>query len=148
MGAEPATGAPALPAELQLLLFHAAGAALGVEAAAVEGVMHADLARRSGLACRDLAELLGVAGSGEPHTRLVLVCRGAPWGIGIDELDEIATVPVAQLQPLPAAFPQFPGSPVFWGGLVRASRVVLLVDVDRLLEPLTALAGTAPADEK
>jgi len=144
MSAEPATLAtsPMPPAELSLLLFHAAGAALGVEAAAVEGVMDANLARRSGLVCRDLAELLGAGGTGRSPARLVLVCREAPCGIGIDSLDEILAVPTKDLRLLPGLFAQFPGARAFWGGIVRARRVVLLVDVDRLLEPMTAFGET------
>jgi len=143
MSAEPAATVRALHAELPLLLFHAAGAALGVETAAVEGVMDADLARRSGLVCRDLADLLGAAGTGMPPPRLVLVCREAPCGIGIDSLDAIVTVPTTDLRLLPELFAQFPGARAFWGGIVRARRVVLLVDVVRLLEPMTAFGEMA-----
>jgi chemotaxis signal transduction protein len=139
MSAEPGAGAGLLPAQLPLLLFHAAGAALGVEAGQVAGVLDAEQARRAGLACRDLAALLGVAGASEGSARLVLAWNGGQCGIGIDSLDELVTVPAAALQPLPEPLRQFRAPRAFWGGIVRGGRVVLLVDVERLLEPTAAI---------
>ena len=139
MNAEPNCGGSGLPAEMALLLFHAAGVALGVEAAAVEGILDEEQARSAGIACRDLAEILGAGGALMRNARLFLNCREAPCAIGIDHLDEIITVPTTALQPLPESLPQFRGLRAFWGGIVRANRVVLLVDVGRLLEPPTAI---------
>lgn len=131
-----------LPAELPLLLFHAAGVALGVEAAAVEGILDAEQARKSGVACRDLAELLGIVGTpvSAPQKQLLLKGRGMRCGIGIDSIDEIVAIPTAALQPLPEPLAHFQGTRTFWGGIVRADRVVLLVDADRLQESARALA--------
>ncbi len=133
----------ALPAEMPLLLFHAAGVALGVEAAAVEGILDAAQVRQSGIACRDLAELLGAPGATMPaptaKKHLLLKGRELRCGIGIDSIDEIVTIPTAALQPLPEALSLFRGARAFWGGIVRADKVVLLVDVDRLQEPSTAI---------
>lgn len=128
-----------IPAEMPLLLFHAAGVALGVEAAAVEGILDAEQARRSGIACMDLAELLGVVGAPAPNKHLVVRDRGARCGIGIDSLDEIVTLPTTALQPLPEPLSYFRGARTFWGGIVRADKVVLLVDVERLQDPAPAI---------
>lgn len=131
-----------LPAELPLLLFHAAGVALGVEAAAVERILDAEQARQSEVACRDLAELLGTAGTpvSAPKKQLLLKGRGLRCGIGIDSIDGIVAIPTAALQPLPEPLAHFQGTRTFWGGMVRADKVVLLVDPDRLLESARALA--------
>ena len=131
----------ALPAEMPLLLFHAAGVALGVEAAAVEGILDAEQARRSGIACGHLAELPGAVTASSPTSAKVLLFkgRGDLRGMGIDGLDEIVTIPITALQPLPEPLSCFRGTRTFWGGLVRENKVVLLVDVGRLLEPATAI---------
>jgi len=127
-----------LPAEMPLLLFHAAGVALGVEAVAVEGILDAEQARQAGVACRDLAELFGAGGRTGPAPDKQLLLRGARRGIGIDSLDEIVTIPTTALQPLPAllSYDRRPGA--FWGGIVRENKVVLLLDAERFLEPATA----------
>ena len=126
----------ALPAEMPLLLFHAAGVALGVEAAAVEGIIDAGQARESGIESRNLAELLGTGGAPPPASarKLLLKGRDVRRGLAIDSLDEIVTVPTASLQPLPEPLSCFRGPRMFWGGIVRADKIVLLVDVERLQE--------------
>lgn len=131
----------ALPAEMPLLLFHAAGVALGVEAAAVEGILDAEQARQSGIACRDLVDVLGavVAPAPAPKKHLLLKGREVRCGIGIDSLDELITIPATALQPLPEPLSYFRGPRTFWGGIVRANRIVLLVDVDRLHEQSPAI---------
>ena len=141
MSADRPSRGGALAAEMPLLLFHAAGVALGIEAAAVEGIIDAEEARRSGIACRDLAELLGAAGASAPASKKNLLLRGREvrCGVGIDSLDEIVTVPTADLQLLPEPLAGFQAARAFRGGIVRADKVVLLVDVDRLQEPSTAI---------
>lgn len=141
MIAERNPGGAALPAEMPLLLFHAAGVALGVEAAAVEGVLDVEQARRSGIACRDLAGLLGTvrAISPAPQRNLLLKGREVRCGLGIDSLDEIVSVSTTDLQPLPEPLSYFRGPRTFWAGIVRADKVVLLVDADRLQEPAPAI---------
>lgn len=136
---EPAGGA--LPAALPLLLFHAAGMALGVETVAVEGVVDAEGARQSGIASRDLAELLGLAGAPAPasNMRLLLKGRDARCALAIDSLDEIVAIPTAALQPLPELLAHFRRPRAFWGGLVRGDKIVLLVDVDRLQQAAPAM---------
>jgi len=144
MRAEHPQAEDTVPAELPLLLFHAAGVALGVEAAAVESIVDAEQARRDGIACRDLAELIGLARTPAraPQKSLLLRGRGERCWFGIDSLDEIVTIPTAELQPLPEPLAQFKAPRVFWGGIVRENRVVLLVDVDRLQEPAATAIGT------
>jgi chemotaxis signal transduction protein len=128
-----------LPAEMPLLFFHAAGVALGIEAAAVEGILDTEQARESGIACRNLDELLGAAGASAPAKVLLFKGREDLGGMGIDSLDEIVMIPATALQPLPEPLASFRGPRMFWGGIVRADRIVLLVDVDRLHERSTAI---------
>ena len=138
MTADRSTGG-GLPADMPLLLFHAAGVALGVEAAAVEGILDDEQARQSGVACRDLTELPGATRAPAAAKKLLLKGRDARCTIGIDSLDEIVTIPWTALQPLPEPLTYFRSPRAFWGGIVRADKVVLLVDVDRLQEPAPAV---------
>jgi len=141
MAAERNPEGSVLPAEMPLLLFRAAGVPLGVEAAAVEGILDAEQARQSGIACRGLAQLLGSAPetSAAVNMHLLLKSRKERCGLGIDGLDEFVTVPTAALQPLPAPLAFFRGPRTFWAGMVRGNKVVLLVDADRLQEPSPAI---------
>lgn len=146
MAADRTPAGAALPAELSLLLFRAAGAALGVEAAAVEGILDAGVARSSGIRCRRLGELLRAPGPPGAAEGTVLVFRGReePYGVGIDGLDDVVSLPTTALQPLPGILRAAPGPRAYWGGFVRSGKVVLLVDVDRLRE--TAAARTAACE--
>ncbi len=129
-----------LPAEVPLVLFHAAGVALGVEASAIEGVLDAGQARQSGISSGTLAELLGTSAAAEPPAAKVLLVkrREDRFGMGVDSLDEIAAIPTTALQLLPEPLSYFRGPRTFWGATVRAGQVVLLVDVDRLPKPAAA----------
>ena len=141
MSAQSASPSGVLPAQMPLLLFHAAGVALGAEAASVERILDAEQAREAGIACRGLVDPRGnpVEPSPAPEAALVLMGRDERCGIGIDSLDGIVTVPSTDLQPLPAPLSLFPGPRAVWGGIVREQKVVLLVDVDRLLQRAPAV---------
>lgn len=132
----------ALPAEMPLLFFRAAGVPLGVEAAAVEGILDAEQARQSGISCASLAERLGAGGAPAPAKVILFKGREGLDGVGVDSIDEIMTIPTAALQPLPEPLAYFRGPRAFWGGTVRANKVVLLVDVDRLVGPAPARGET------
>lgn len=144
MAADRGPGVPALPAEMSFLLFHAAGAALGVEAAAVAGVLDAGAARRAGIRCRALGELLRAPGPPGPGEGTVLLFRGRDetHGIGIDGLDEVVSLPTAALQPLPELLRPSRAPGAYWGAVVRSDKVVLLVDVGRLQEPAAQRGAT------
>lgn len=135
MAADRSAAAGVLPAQMPLLLFRAAGAALGVEAAAVEGILDAEQARPSGIAFGD------PGGAPAPASARVLLFkgRGERRGLRVDSVDEIVTLPTSELQPLPGLLSSLPGARAFWGCVVRADKVVLLVDVDRLHEQPTAV---------
>lgn len=139
MADDPNSRGDLLPAEMPLLLFHAAGVALGVEAAAVEGIVDAGEARQSGIAFGTLAGLLGTVGAPAPAKVLLFKGRAEPFGVGIDGLDAVIVLPTTALQPLPEPLSFYRGPRAFWGVAVRENKVVLLVDVDRLLEPAAAL---------
>lgn len=128
-----------LPAEMPILFFHAAGVAMGVEAAAVEGIVDVGEALQSGMAFEALAELLGTGAA--PAPAMVLLFKGCekPFGVGIDGLDAVSALPTAVLQPLPEPLAYYRGPRAFWGVAVREDKIVLLVDVGRLLEPAAAL---------
>lgn len=134
MAADQSAERDAIPKEMPLLLFHAAGVALGVEAVAVEAILDSEQARQSGVKCLDLAELLGSVAvpSTASNRNLLLKGRVAWCGLAIDTLDELVTIPTTAMQLLPAVLFGFQGPCAFWGGIVRANKVVLLVDVDRL----------------
>lgn len=143
MDADSAFARSGLPAELSLLLFRAAGAALGVEAAAVEGIVDAGSARRSGIRCSALGELFRAPGPPGVREGAVLLFRGREelCGIGVDGLDEVVSLPLADLQPLPELLRRSPGTGAYWGAVVRSEKVVLLVDADRLQESAAARGG-------
>lgn len=143
-GERDAAGA-ARPAEVQLLLFHAAGVALGVETAAVARVLDAGSARPPGAAGGALEELFAplAAPARAPGKALLFKGRPSACTLEVDSLDEIVTIPTSALQPLPKPLAFFRGPRAFRGGIVRGDRVVLLVDADRLQQ-----AAAAPGEAR
>lgn len=140
MASEPDSPRAVLPAEMPLLVFQAAGVAMGVEAAAVEGIRDVREARQSGIAFESLAELLGLGAAAAPSKVLIFKGRPEPYGVGIDSLVAVIVLPTSALQPVPQPLSFYRGPRAFWGVAVQDDKVVLLVDVDRLLESAATLA--------
>jgi len=126
-----------LPAEIDLLMFNAAGVKIAVDTVQVGGIMSLEQAGQQGVRSSTLNEILelGKETSAAPST--VIICRdgGEVYGIKVDWLDAIVAVPVKAIQPIPEPLSFFTGPRMFWGVVLHGSDVVLLIDLYRLKGP-------------
>ncbi|MBI5633960.1 MAG: chemotaxis protein CheW [Nitrospirae bacterium] len=126
-----------LPAEIDLLMFNSAGVKIAVDTVQVDGIMSLEQAEQHGVRSSTLNEILepGIETSSNPST--IIICRdgGEAYGIKVDWLDAIVTVPVKAIQPIPEPLSYFTGPRMFWGAVLRGDDVVLLIDLYRLKGP-------------
>ena len=123
-----------VPQEIDLLLFHAAGVNMAVEAAQVEGIISREQAEQREISVGALSELLGMGSAAAPACPKVLLFRdkGETCGLGISGLDSILPVTIDTIQPLPELLSNVDGLQPFWGAITRGSDVVFLIDLFRL----------------
>jgi hypothetical protein len=127
-----------LPEALSLLTFTVMGIRMGVDTLQVDGMLTPDAARDLGLDFSPLHEVLpfrgGVADYASPR---VLVVKGEtpPWGILVEEPDDIAPFGLDSLRPLPPLVEsRGPGGAV-WGVAVRGEEMILLIDLAKISRP-------------
>lgn len=132
-----------LPAEMEFLIFSAAGIKMAVDTGQVDCIMGFHQAEQQGVSSFGLSEILGLANETAPEPSTVILYRNGSGvcGLGIDRLDEIASVPIETIQPLPQPLSYFAGPRIFWGVVLRGNDAVLLIDLYRLksLKPCEAV---------
>ncbi|MHB8880564.1 MAG: chemotaxis protein CheW [Thermodesulfovibrionales bacterium] len=128
------TAAAALPPEMDLLVFTAGGLKMAVDTGGVDCIMGPEEAQQLGVSFCTLNEILEPGKEDSPAARTVLLYRvgDEDRGLGVDGLDEIMTVPIGAIQPLPWPLSNFAGPRLFWGIVQRGSDLVLLIDLYRL----------------
>ncbi len=124
-----------LPREIDFLVFQAAGVPLAVEASQVTGIVKSLQAAERGISVASLDEILRRSGRAAPAVKDVLLfCDGEKtWGLGIERLDSIQPVSIETIHLMPALLASSGGSGPFWGALIREDKVVLLIDLHRLI---------------
>lgn len=136
--------ASALPAEIELLLFNTAGITMAVDTYQIECIMSYKQAEQQGISFCRLNEIPGFADETSPASSTVILCNNGveAYGLGVDRLDEIISVPIAAIQPMPEPLSNFAGPRLFWGIVPQGDDVILLIDLYRLksLNPCTAVA--------
>ena len=126
---------PVCPDELTLLVFTVGGVRMAVDTAQVDGMAHPGDVEIQGRDTRGFHQIISFR---DP------VCYKAPWvlqvkdeaipyGVMIDQPDEIVPVNLDALQPLPCLIGAGGGSEAIWGAMVRADgTIILLVDLFKL----------------
>lgn len=124
-------------------MFHAAGVKMAVETVRVDCIMSGEQAAQQGISSCRLNKVLGSAyeTSPEPSTVILYKNGSETCGLGIDGLDEITTVPIRAIQPLPEPLSYFAGPRLFQGIVLHGNDVVLILDLYRLksLNPCKAV---------
>ncbi|TAN40367.1 MAG: hypothetical protein EPN25_07850 [Nitrospirae bacterium] len=128
------TGGGALPPEMDLLMFTAAGLKMAVDTFGVDCIMSSEEAQQLGVSFSTLNEIFGFGKEGSRAEKTVLLYKtgNEARGISVDGLDAIMTVPTGAIQPLPWPLSNFAGPRLFWGIVQRGSDLVLLIDLYRL----------------
>jgi len=123
------------PEELTLLVFTVGGVRMAVDTTQVDGMSHPDDVEIQVGETRGFHQIISFRGP---------VCYKAPWvlkvkdeampyGIMIDQPEEIVPVNLDALQPLPHLIGAGGGSKAIWGAMVRADgTILLLVDLFKL----------------
>ncbi len=124
--------------ELQLLTFTAGGVRMAADMSQIAGMVEPERAEAMGVRLSRLHEhmLFREGPVIYSHPRVLLIkSSGAPSGIVIDQPEEITSVPIGSIRPLPPLFALCAGSKAVWGAVVRDGGVVLIIDFYKL--PLT-----------
>jgi hypothetical protein len=126
--------ADGLPTEMDLLMFNSAGVIMAVDTVQVDCIKSSEQAEQHGICSRALNEILGLGKEASPAFSTVILYKNGVevYGLGVDELDAIVTVPTKAIQPIPAPLLYFSGPRLFWGVFLHGNNVVLLIDLYRL----------------
>ncbi len=132
-----------LPAEVDFLMFSAAGVRMAVDASQVDGIMSPGQAGEGGIAVRVLSEILGAEQAASPASQKILLYRdgGEACGIGVDSLDSIVPVPTGTIRLFTEPLLSQAGLRPFWGAVPQGKNVVLLIDLYRLKGLKSCKAG-------
>jgi len=117
------------PDELTLLVFSVGGVRMAVDTAQIVGMARPEDAGIQGMETRGFHQLISFR---DP------VCYKAPWvlqvkdeampyGVMIDQPEEIIPVNLETLQPLPCLIGAGRGSEAIWGAMVREDGTILLL---------------------
>jgi chemotaxis signal transduction protein len=123
------------PEEIRVLIFRAGGIRMGVDASDITEIIDREQAESRALKPFRLID--GAAGGnmgGTDSSINVLVTRkeGLAGAILIERPEDILTIPMDDLQPLPPLIASCGSSRALWGALVRNDEVILLLDIDKL----------------
>lgn len=133
-----------LPAEIDLLMFKAAGIKIALDTVQVDCIISSEQAAQQGIFCVTLHEVPGTGKESSALSTTVILHKNEheAFGIRVDGLDAIVTVPTEAIQPLPEPLSSFAGLRIFCGVVLHENAVVLLIDPYRLkgLNPCRAAA--------
>ncbi len=137
---------PVCPDELNLLVFTVGGVRMAVDTAQVDGIAHPDdveIQDRETLGFHQIISFSYPVCYKAPWV-LQVKDEAAPYGVMVDQPDEIVTVNADALQPLPCLIRAGGGPAAIWGAMVRADgTILLLVDLYKLPRKVPAMKGSS-----
>lgn len=115
---------------LTVLVFDSGGIKMAIDTAQIEGIVDAVRAEAEKTVLMDISSGgLATAGTAKKKSKvLVLKGKNPPCGIVIDDLEEITTLGIEAIRPLPAFLSSHCGTSAFWGAALRGEEVILLVN--------------------
>ncbi len=129
-------GADTIPEEMELLMFSAADMNMAVDTVQVDSILKPEQAEQQGVSICRLDEMAGLEKETSSAPSTVILFRNEEqdrvYGLGVERLDAIITVPIRAIQPMPEALSSFAGPRMFWGLVLHEDKVVLLIDLYRL----------------
>lgn len=123
--------------EIHLLIFHMMEVRMGVDVEQVSAMAQPERLADKGLPIFPFHEKVPFQRRGGPviyKSPMVLMLRkeGSSAGVLIDQPEEILSLPVRSIQPLPRLLAENLDPPVVWGAALVKEKVILLVDFHRL----------------
>jgi chemotaxis signal transduction protein len=135
---------PACNDELTLLVFTLGGVRMAVDTAQIYGMAHPEDVEIQGRETLGLHQLISFRGPVSYKATWVLQLKdeAIPYGVMIDQPEEIVPVNLDTLQPLPQLVRAGGGSEAIWGATVRADgTILLLVDLYKLPKDAARIQG-------
>lgn len=129
-------GADKIPEEMELLMFSAADMKMAVDTVQVDSILKPEQAEQQGVSFCRLNEIAGLEKETSSALSRVILFKNEEqdrvYGLGVERLDAIITVPIRAIQPMPSALSCFAGPRMFWGLVLHENKAVLLIDLYRL----------------
>ena len=128
------------PEEIQVLTFAVMGIKMGVDTEQVAEVMEVDGAERRGISVQRFHEKISFGAMPiEYHSPKAIMIKdeSATYAIVIDNPDDITSVNVRSIQPMPPLMAMNSATRLFWGAIPGNDGIILLVDFFRLRDRQT-----------
>ncbi len=125
------------PEEIQVLTFSVMGVKMGVDTEQITEMMEVDGAESRGLAVRHFHENVSFGEMPiEYHYPKAILIKdeNGPYAIVIDNPDDITSVNVRSIQPMPPLIAMNGATRPFWGAIPGNEGIILLVDFFRFRE--------------
>ncbi len=125
------------PEEIQVLTFSVMGVKMGVDTEQITEMMEVDEAESRGLAVRRFHE--NVSFGEMPikyHSPIAVMIKNGsePFSVVIDNPEDITSVNVRSIQPMPPLIAMNSATCPFWGAIPGKEGIILLVDFFRFRE--------------
>jgi hypothetical protein len=120
--------------ELELLVFTVAGIIIGVDTEQVAGMISTEQAEEMGMEVSSFHEKISLGGRSVHYRspKALLIKDKTPYAIIIELPDDILSVRLDSIRPLPLLLEACTSCPAIWGVAVKQERIILLVDFLRL----------------
>jgi chemotaxis signal transduction protein len=125
------------PEEISMLTFTVMGVRMGVDADQIAEVMEVDRAEGYGLAVYRFHEMISFCETTIQYhapKAIMIKDKKEPYIVLIDNPEDIASVKVRSIQPMPPLIAMNSGMRMFWGAIPGNHGIILLVDFLRLRE--------------
>ena len=128
------------PEEIQVLTFTVMGIKMGVDTGQVAEVMEVDRAEERGLAMQRFHETISFGAMPIKYhspKAIMINDESEPYIVVIDNPDDITSVNVRSIQPMPPLMAMNSATRLFWGAIPGNDGIILLVDFFRLRDRQT-----------
>ncbi len=126
---------PSCPKEIRVLTFTTSGMKMAVDADQIVRLTGLEEAEGRGWKLSTLPDRLARRGGGPLNLDTKVLMAGSessPIALAIDRLDDILSLQIDDLQPLPRLITSCSASRAVWGAVVRNGEIILLVDLHKL----------------
>jgi len=123
--------------EIQLLTFTIMGTRMGVDTSQVSEMLEPEQAGERGINVHRFNDELPFRDSQVIYNSpkvLLIKNEGPAYGILIDQPDEIGSISLNSIRPIPPLISSCKGPKAIWGAAVKDEEIILLVDFYRLIQ--------------
>ncbi|MGD0886124.1 MAG: hypothetical protein ABSA46_14865 [Thermodesulfovibrionales bacterium] len=120
--------------DLELLVFTVAGIIIGVDTEQVAGMLSTERAEEVGMEVSRFHEKIPLGGRSVHYRspKALLIKDETPYAVIIELPDDILSVSLDSIRPLPLLLQTYTSCQAIWGVAVKEERIIVLVDFLRL----------------